>query len=160
MGTRVGMEHVQERLHIQLSTSQTHQNIPTCDVLRYRLVSVVVIGFQIDALAYEWIQVGIFWCVWLVDSWTWGHSWTCSIPTHVPILFSPVSHLPTFPEIKKKIYCTNHLANSHWTCFAISANIKLFATFYVVVDFCSHIEFLCLNGVLIFVLTPLQNTFH
>ena len=30
--------------------------------------------------------------VWLVDSWTWGRSWTCSIPTLVPILFSPVSH--------------------------------------------------------------------
>ena len=30
--------------------------------------------------------------VWLVDSWTQGCSWTCSIPTLVPILFSPVSH--------------------------------------------------------------------
>ena len=34
MGTRVGMEHVQERPYVQLSTSHTHINIPTCGVLR------------------------------------------------------------------------------------------------------------------------------
>ena len=33
MGTRVGMEHAQERPHDQLSTSHTHINIPTCGVL-------------------------------------------------------------------------------------------------------------------------------
>ena len=32
MGTRVGMEHVQEQPHVQLSTSDTHQNIATCGV--------------------------------------------------------------------------------------------------------------------------------
>ena len=34
MWTRVRMEHVQERSHVQLSTSHTHINIPTCGVLR------------------------------------------------------------------------------------------------------------------------------
>ena len=32
MGTRVGMEHVQEQPHVQLSTNHTHINIPTCGV--------------------------------------------------------------------------------------------------------------------------------
>ena len=32
MGTRVGMEHVQEQPHVQLFTSDTHINIPTCSV--------------------------------------------------------------------------------------------------------------------------------
>ena len=33
MGTRVGMEHVQERPYVQLFTSHhTHINIPTCGV--------------------------------------------------------------------------------------------------------------------------------
>ena len=43
-----------------------------------------------------------FWMmwVWLVDSWTWGRSWTSSIPTLVPILFSPVSH----PYISRFFY--------------------------------------------------------
>ena len=49
-------------------------------------------------------HVGIFWCVWLVDGWTWGRSWTCSIPTLVPILFSPVSH-PYNSRNKKKLMC-------------------------------------------------------
>ena len=39
---------------------------------------------DMDTLQFMW--------VWLVDSWTWGRSWTCSIPTLVPILFPPVSH--------------------------------------------------------------------
>ena len=34
-GDKVGMEHVQEQPHVQLSTSHTHINIPTCGVLRY-----------------------------------------------------------------------------------------------------------------------------
>ena len=37
MGTRVGMEHVQERPHVQLSTSHTHRNIPTRGVHVYLL---------------------------------------------------------------------------------------------------------------------------
>ena len=32
MGTRVGMEYVQEQPHVQMSTSHTHINIPTCGV--------------------------------------------------------------------------------------------------------------------------------
>ena len=40
--------------------------------------------------------------VWLVDSWTLGHSWTCSIPTLVPIPFHQWV-IPTFLEIKKKL---------------------------------------------------------
>ena len=32
MVTRVGMEHVQEQPHVQLSTSYTHINISTCGV--------------------------------------------------------------------------------------------------------------------------------
>ena len=49
-GYRVGMEHVQGSCPT-VRKSRTHQNIPTCGVLR--LVSVMVIGFQVDALAYE-----------------------------------------------------------------------------------------------------------
>ena len=30
--------------------------------------------------------------MWLVDGWTKGRSWTCSIPILAPLLFSPVSH--------------------------------------------------------------------
>ena len=49
---------------------------------------------QSDWLAYNEYTtcIGIFMWVWLVDSWTRGCSWTCSIPTLVPVLFSPVSH--------------------------------------------------------------------
>ena len=59
---------------------------------------------QSDWLAYNeyTTYVGIFMWVWLVDSWTWGHSWTCSIPTLVPILFSPVSHPYISWNLKKK----------------------------------------------------------
>ena len=89
MGTRVGMEHVQEWPHVQLSTSHTHINISTCGVLR----SVVVIGFQMQS---GWLapHIGIFMWVWLVDSWTWGHSWTCSIPIPLsPYFFTSESSL-------------------------------------------------------------------
>ena len=43
----------------------------------------------------------LFMWVWLVDSQTWCCSWTCSIPTLVSILFSPVSH-PYISQNKKK----------------------------------------------------------
>ena len=47
----------------------------------------------------------LFMWVWLVDSQTWCCSWTCSIPTLVSILFSPVSH-PYISQNKiKKIKC-------------------------------------------------------
>ena len=31
-GDKVGMEHVQERPHVQLFTSHTYINIPTCEI--------------------------------------------------------------------------------------------------------------------------------
>ena len=50
MGTMVGMEHVQEQPHVQLSTSYTHINIPTCGVLRWTSqCCALVIGFQMQS---------------------------------------------------------------------------------------------------------------
>ena len=83
---------VQERLHVQLSTShQTHIHILHV-VFWDGLASVVVIGFQMQS---DWLTYSEYTTcrdVYVVDSWTWSRSWTCSISTLVTILFSPVSH--------------------------------------------------------------------
>ena len=46
MGTREGMEHVQERPHVQLSISHTHTNIPTCGVFIHKQVHLPGILWQ------------------------------------------------------------------------------------------------------------------
>ena len=69
-------------------------------------------------------HIGIFMCVWLVDSWTWGHSWTCSIPALMPILFSPVSHPYISLNKKKKnsnvLVCVLFLIAFQWSLEMIS----------------------------------------
>ena len=49
MGTRVGMEHVQECPHVQLSTSHTHINIPIHVVFETSQCCALVIGFQMQS---------------------------------------------------------------------------------------------------------------
>ena len=45
------------------------------------------------------------WVWWLVDSWTWGRSWTCSIPIPLSPYFFHLSHPYTSCNLKKFFWC-------------------------------------------------------
>ena len=93
MGTRVGMEHVPERL-MSNCPQVTHINIPTCGVFiksQSAWLHLENHKTQYNSLSQNTTCRDIYVDV-TCGQLDMSRSWTRSIPTLVPILFSPVGH--------------------------------------------------------------------
>ena len=112
MGTRVGMEHVQERPRVQLSTSHTHINIPTCGVfiIISKCIYLESYNHNTHQSIYDTTVHMGYLCV--CNLWTVGHE---VVLEHVPSLplspyFLTSESSLHFLKIKKKIFnvlCSN-----------------------------------------------------